>query len=143
MRLRCTLKLKTSQTYDIMVNKVDEGNPEVWIVCPTQMESILVSQDVKDAPNIFSMIKYMIRGKELIDFEGSLSVICEVGKQDVADTNLQVDDNATQIVYDSSSALTDENLADCLLIVTKEVFLTQETAKQRRYMRRYMSKSRT
>ena len=49
MRLRYNPKIKTSQTYDIVINKFDEGNA-------ASMESVMVGQDVTDADDKFLMV---------------------------------------------------------------------------------------
>ena len=132
--------MRTSQTYDIVFNKFDEGNPGAWIKHAASMESIIVGQDVTDAYNKFLMIWRMLFVKALMDFDSCLTTIRKKEKLDVDTLNAASANDATVMSYDEADALTDDNLANCLKAVATKVFMIGVIKKQQRYMRRFMNK---
>ena len=106
-----------------MLKKVHVGSPKQWSEHVAQMQTFLVGQDVKDASNKVGMIRTMICGKALMDFNQHPAVIHENNKKNaMATKTTDDDDEAAVIVYNPMSIVTNKNLSNCLLAVAKEVF---------------------
>ena len=114
MKLRSNPSQADSQVYEIITRAFDHGTPEEWIRHRRTMKRILKGQNITSGPDKFRMIRRLLEGKALADFEASVT------------TNAYTE--------------TATNLDLALNDVAIPIFPKQALQKQRRTMRRQMKK---
>ena len=114
MKLRSNPSQADSQVYEIVTRAFDHGTPEEWIRHRRTMSRILIGQNITSGPDKFRMIRRLLEGKALADFEASVTT-----------------HNYNETANNLESALND---------VAIPIFPKQALQKQRRTMRRQMKK---
>ena len=109
MKLRSTPNDVQSITYELKTFAFDEGSPERWLEHIQTFRKIIAGQNITSGPPTFAMLKRLIKGKTLTDFN---RIYAEEGYT--------------------------ETVANCNLMIaklTKEIFPDRALEKQRRGLR--------
>ena len=115
-KLRSNPKQKDSITYEIQTYAFDEGPPEEWIEHIRTFRKLVKGQNVTTADSQFVMLKRLLQGKALLDFEQFFD---EMSEEDQGTLK------AVEIM---------------LRQITKELFPERALQKQKRAMRCYVRK---
>ena len=107
---------KDSSTYKVKTYAFDEGPPEEWLEHIKTFKKIIKGQHIQTAESQFDMLKRLLKGKALSDFDRFFRELSETAKKAV------------------------ENVEKVLRQMTTEIFPERALQKQRRAMRRYVRK---
>ena len=103
-----------SITYECKTYAFDDGSPEEWLEHVKTYKKIIVGQNIKTGEPAFTMLKRLLKGKALTDFE-----------------RIKVDEAYTNSM---------DNVKEMLKKLTEEIFPERALQKQRRALRRYVRK---
>ena len=103
-----------SITYEVKTYAFDSGSPEEWLSHVKTYKEIIAGQNITTGEPCFTMMKRLLKGKALIDFE-----------------RIKVEESYTNSV---------ENAKHMLAKLTEEIFPDRALQKQRRALRRYVRK---
>ena len=109
---------KDSSTYEVKTYAFDEGPPEEWLEHTKTFKKIIKGQHILNAESQFDMLKRLLKGKALADFDRFFGELSETEKKAV------------------------DNVERVLRSMTEELFPERSLQKQRRAMRRYVKKPR-
>ena len=103
-----------SITYEVKTYAFDDGLPEEWLEHVKTYRKIVAGQDITTGAPAFAMLKRLLKGKALADFE--------------------------RIFAEEAYTNSMDNVNGMLAKLTKEIFPDRALQKQRRALRRYVRK---
>eukprot|EP00957_Ditylum_brightwellii_P211204 15365889-Ditylum_brightwellii.AAC.2 len=79
----CTYKLcaypeeENSPVYVFTVEGFDLGSPREWLVFKNQVKQVIKSQNIKDVDGVYMMVRDLLRGNTLMDFNNKHATFTE------------------------------------------------------------------
>ena len=114
-KLRSNPKEATSTTYELSIKSFNCGKPEVLLMFLKNIKKVFIGQNMIEGPDRFALLKRMLEGDALAAFDAATT---------------------------KRGAETNDNLKLVLQDLIEHVFPKKALVNQKRWMRRYMRKSR-